>query len=257
MAAALAGCGADDLSNTIDPVAKAADVTSKAGSAAVHFTATMSVGGQSIPMTGTGVVATRAPAQAQMTMTFPIAGNQMRMREVIVDRRMYMSGGPLEGKVPHGKTWMRIDLFKLLAEQGFDTSRLDNGGASATQTLGFLRAAGHSEKVGAETIDGVDVVHYHADIDMDKAARLIGDAHAQAFMRKAIGSHRTESADVWIDTDDHVRRVKMDVPMMQGNSMSMTMDLKDFGRPLHITAPPASDTFDATDRARRGMQALG
>src|SRR3954447_21790024 len=176
----VSACGGSD-NGGLDPVARAADATRNAGSALVKFRATVDAAGRHIPMTGEGVTSTRDDATARITMAFTVAGKQQTLNEVMRDGKIYMGGGPFANKLPFGKKWMAIDLQKLAEKHGMDMSQLDQGGGNATKTLDYLRGAGDVKKIGPESVLGVPSTHYHATIDLKKAAEKSGDKQMQSF----------------------------------------------------------------------------
>ena len=65
------------------------------------------------------------------------------------------------------------------------------------------------------------------------------------------GTSLTIPADVWVDNDGLARRIqlKLDLAKLAGPDggtdgpvLTMSMDLYDFGVPVHVEAPPASET---------------
>ena len=237
-------------------MAKAADATRNAGSAQVKFHATVDVAGRHIPMTGEGITSTRDDATAHMTMAFTIAGKQQTMDEVMRDGKIYLGGGPFAGKLPFGKKWMAIDLKKLTAEHGGDMSRFDQGGGNATRILDYLRGAGDVRKVGPERVRGVPATHYHATIDLKKAAEKAGDEQMQKFLEDASGGAGSAPADVWIDKQGRLRRISQTMPMKTG-TMHMTIDYVRFGVVLNVDAPPDDQVFDATGVVEKQISQAG
>ena len=104
---------------------------------------------------------------------------------------------------------------------------------------------------------GVATTHYHVVLDLFKvAAAAPADQRAavrRTFAREAqlLGSH-TMPIDVWIDSSGLVRRERLAIPLKApsipaGASMAMTIDLFDFGLPVHVKAPPAGAVMDIRD----------
>src|SRR4051812_27331789 len=88
IALVLAACGGDVVS--LDPVAKAADSTSKQGSEHVEFAASVGAAGRLVRMTGSGDFS-NDPQLGQMTLRFTTGATSYEMREVIDDWTVYMS----------------------------------------------------------------------------------------------------------------------------------------------------------------------
>ena len=233
-------------------LAASAARTSHAKSARMAMTMRISVPptGQTIVAHANGVVGFRSRnADLTMDMTIPGAG-AIRMREVMVWPVIYMHS-PLFAAGLHGKQWMKLDMAKIERAHGVNLNALTSTGSSdPTQMLQTLENESDSlQNLGAATVRGVPTVHYHAVIDLAKAAR-----NAPAAMRAAVqksdarliamlGTHRMPM-DVWIGQDQLVRRLAyhMSLPIAstgQTMAMDVQLDMFDFGVPVHVTAPPA------------------
>jgi len=233
-------------------LAASAARTSHARSARMAMTMRMTAppNGESIVAHASGVVGFRSrDGELTMSMTIPGAG-VIRMREVMVWPVIYMHS-PLFAAGLHGKQWMKLDLAKIERAHGVNLNALTSTQSSdPTQMLQTLENESDSlQNLGVATVRGVQTVHYHAVIDLDKAAR-----NAPAAMRAAVqksdarlvamlGTHRMPM-DVWIGHDHLVRRLAyhMALPIAStGDTMSMDvkLDMFDFGVPVHVTAPPA------------------
>ena len=262
-AAVLAGCG---VSGTVDPVASAATKSQQAGTARVEFTATMSsptLGGVPLTMTGGGLVGDgRAELSMDMAGLFKQlgapAGFDTTMKAVYLneggDYVFYLRMGMLDGKIPGGKQWLKLDLSKLGSSLGVDFDKL-MGNASGpmqdpSQLLTMLRAtSGDVQNLGTETVDGVEATHYRADVDLAKAAKLAG-VSAPALEHLAQSVPSTMPEDVWIGTDGLVHRIRVaytQTTQAAPMSMTMTENLTDYGTSATIAAPDSSVVYDATD----------
>ena len=106
--------------------------------------------------------------------------------------------------------------------------------------------------VGTETIDGVETTHYTATLD---PAKIPNGARLQ----KLAGA-TYQPVDVWIDGDDHVRRLHMAYStsgaMAAGaaSSSDLTMTFSDYGKDVQVSVPSDAETFDATGEAAKSMQ---
>ena len=238
--------------NPTAELAASAARTSHAKSARMAMTMRMTVPptGQTIVAHATGVVGFRSRnGEITMNMTVPGAG-VIRMREVMVWPVIYMHS-PLFAAGLHGKQWMKLDLAKIERAHGVNLNALTSTNSSdPTQMLQTLENESDSlQNLGVATVRGVQTVHYHAVIDLTKAAK-----NAPAAMRAAVqksdarliamlGTHRMPM-DVWIGQDHLVRRLayRMALPIAstgQTMSMAVKLDMFDFGVPVHVTAPPA------------------
>jgi hypothetical protein len=243
-ALALPGCG-DTVS--LDPVAKAADRTSAAGTAHVVVTGTVVTGGVSVSMSGSGDF-DNARRLGSLTMTVTGGPQTGTMTEVFDNWTIYMSS-PLFGRVPGGKHWLSIDLEQAGKALGIDFAQYS--GTNPAAALQLLEKAADVVKVGTETIDGVAATHYHATVDV---SRLPNGSHLAELTGLS-----TYPVDVWIGHDGLVRRLRLSlathpstvgVPAMQ---MTIAMDYSNFGETVDVHPPAASDTIDLTKLAKQGL----
>jgi len=238
-------------------LAASAARTSHAKSARMAMTMRMTVppNGESVVAHASGVVGFQSrDGNLTMNMTIPGAG-VIRMREVMVWPVIYMHS-PLFAAGLHGKQWMKLDMAKIERSHGVDLNALTSTNSSdPTQMLQTLENESDSlQNLGAATVRGVQTVHYHAVIDLGKAARNAPAAMRAAVQRSdarlvaMLGTHRMPM-DVWIGQDHLVRRLAyhMELPIAStGETMAMDvrLDMFDFGVPVHVTAPPAGQVAE-------------
>lgn len=258
-AALTVGCGAQDSAkhaasdarNAIDPVAQAAAATSaQDGGIAMTIKGDVTTAGQEVPVDASGVV-DRDGKRGTLSMTTSIAGQTVKMDEVIVGKVIYMTSELFKDKLPGGKQWLKLDLTREAAKLGIDLDAL--GGGSATQDpaamLDYLKGAGTSRTVGTETVNGTRTTRYHVDVDLRKAAAKSADPDAKASVEKLIKVTGTATLpiDVWVDAKHLVRREKVayDATVQgQKSSFDMTIDLTKFGVDVDAQAPSADDVVD-------------
>lgn len=155
-----------------------------------------------------------------------------------------------------GKDWIAIDTRKLgVTPNGGGNTALGIGGTTnPTKILAYLEKISSSvDTVGTETIRGVETTHYHANIDFAKVVNAedvppaLHDALSQ--IDSMIG---TVPADVWIDGNGLLRRARFEMNFASfvsgatgasgasgpGPTLTMQLDLYDFGTPVNVEAPP-------------------
>jgi hypothetical protein len=232
-----------------DPVAyvhRAAHKTAKAPSEHVKMTGTGSASGVAVTINGSGDFDNRKRL-GSMQATFSASGLSGRIDEVLSGTTLYMSSPLFAGSLPNGKSWMKLDLQKALASKGIDFSALMT--QSPAQSLTRLEAAGTVKKLGTATIDGVATTHYRAHIDVSKVP--------QGQKIEALTHAKYGPTDIWIgNADGYVHRTSISYSYSVGGrstSSSMKMDFSRFGEPVHVTVPPARETFDATNGAIQGL----
>ena len=234
---------------------------------AISGSVTSSKLGRTLPMHGSGVVDTRGRT-GSMTLTLaglPTAPGGMRIDEVISNYVVYMRSPAFSGKLPGGKSWLKLDLRKASqAEFGIDPTDVTS---DPTKALDQLRAvSGRVQKLGTEDVRGVRTTHYRADVNLRRYPNLLPPARRAAARRgvakliATIGRSKIPQ-DVWIDAQKHIRRfllqLQFHVPSTPGDpKVNMTLDeqLYEFGTRVPVQVPPDSDSFDATKLAQRPTQ---
>jgi hypothetical protein len=276
---AMSGCGA---SATLDPIARAAEVTSQQSGAKISMTIKVSgaalPGGSDIAITADGYVDERDHS-GELNMDLSgipgfsaVAGSGGTIQMIFQSPVIYMNMPFLAGKLPEGKTWMKIDISKIAQSAGIDTSQLSSLGQNdPTQFLEYLRASsGAVVKLGSETLDGVLTTHYSATLQLSRILdQLPSDeqASAKAALEK-LGSSGTFPVDVWVDAQGRVRRMQMSLSGLGGSTGaaaagvagiggSITIDFKSYGAVPPIVPPPASQVFDASALTAAGIKSGG
>jgi hypothetical protein len=288
LAAAVAGCGAasePDSSGLPSPqssesadsaVVLAAARTVSAGSARMAMTMKMEMPGAPGPI--------RLGAKGE----FDFTGNRGRMTldysgllealgadaeqarglmpdQMIMDGTVMYMRMPALASVRPGKSWLRLDIVAMAAQQGLDTGALTSqlGQNDPSKFLEYLRGASERvTEIGPDEVRGVQTTHVHAVIDLTRAPDGLTDEqkaqYEQAIAQLSSQSGLTEiPVDVWVDADGLLRRMVMNAgfgaPDGSGPvSMLMTMDLYDFGVVVDVDAPSASKVVDFSEIAALG-----
>jgi hypothetical protein len=143
--------------------------------------------------------------------------------DAIVDgTSAYVKAPFLARFLPAGKTWL-----KLNAKAG----PLKGVPQNPKEALARLKKLANVREVGDETIDGASTTHY-----------------------QATGRLGRGTFDVWVGKDDgYVRRIKAAANGKDGKG-NVTVGFSDFGKPVSVTAPPADETFDATNLTIPGLR---
>ncbi|TVT25223.1 hypothetical protein LWP59_12320 [Amycolatopsis acidiphila] len=242
-------------------VAAAYSKTTDAHTAKTTMSTQLGMGGQSLPITASGVVDFTGKA-AQLTETLPANAGTMETR--FVNGMVYLQlPGQLGAQLAGGKPWVSLDLNKIAQQQyGASLSELQGSMPSdPTDALGYLRGASDQvREIGPDTVDGAPTKHYDVTIDLDKATagRPAQAQQATQKLEQQLGTH-TLPAQVWIDDQGRLRKIMLDEratpPSTAGStatpgpvSVSLTETFSDFGTPVNVTAPPADQTADITDK---------
>jgi len=281
LALAVAGCGGGGGSGSSgssgqsggttssSAIAAAATKTAAAGTAKVSFTASVqapSAGSKSLGFSGRGALDYKNRRGeltydiGQLLGAAGLSGGNGTADVIIDNLVVYMKFPLLTQQIPGGKEWIKLDLVKLGQAQGFNLGSLAQLSQSdPTQALLYLRAASSGvQVVGKEPVRGVETTHYRVKVDLTKVPDTAPPAQ-RAQLRESIQNlvkqtgTRFVPTEVWIDGNGLVRRERVTyaAAVPQGTSggtqsakTTVTMDFYDFGSPVTVTPPPASDVTD-------------
>ena len=272
--ASLSGCGA---SATLDPLARAAEVSSQQGG--VRFSLSMHLSASGLPASGAGISASgyfnQRERSGEMSMNLAglsalggsseALGGLERMQMVFEYPVVYVGLPGLADKLPEGKTWMKLDLTQLAREHGVQLPQLSSlDQANPAEFLRYLRASGGDvTTLGSESVDGVSTTHYRVTLSLSRILESY-PASDRAGMRSALsalGSSGSIPAEVWVDHQSRVRRMRMSFNVSapsggaaegqagatQGTvAATMTMDFTSYGAVPAVALPPANEVFDAS-----------
>jgi hypothetical protein len=276
LALVAAGCGGGEPAGGpplpgVTSLRQVAVKTEQAGSYRFDMTLRMSVPGAPAPfeISAHGAV-DEAGRRATMSMDFGSLGDLLGARGVSGDDLeldvvfewpvAYMRVPFLADRIPGGKSWVKMDLEAVARKQGIELPSVASFGQSDPSAfLDFLRAAGDLRTVGKEQVQGVRTTHYLARIDLQKfAAKLPAKQREQlaaAFVQLeqlTQNGQLTPLVDAWVDGEGLLRRFEMSFSVPAGSAsadVSMAMDLHDFGAPVDVRTPEASDVAEITQLA--------
>jgi hypothetical protein len=217
-----------------------------AGTGAEHFGVTAE--GVTDFTTGDGVLTMQLGGADS---AFPSGSVEMR----IVDGTAYMKMPESLGGLFGSGKWLKIpDLA------GAEDALPGLGQSDPSQFLASLETVSDGvKKVGSEPIRGVDTIHYRASLDLDKVVdRADAPLSLRDELRNLFGKGKSASAipaDVWVDANGLARRMQlqMDLGALTGDAagsgddapkITVSMDLYDFGVPVHVVAPPSVDVTE-------------
>jgi hypothetical protein len=259
----VSGCGAaKTVSQAIDPVAKAAEATSQVQGYRMSGVVTINTGQGPVKTTMSGVM-NRATRTARMTTKATVAGQSITMNERLSGLTVYMDSSAIPGadQLTHGKPWLKMDMSRAFGSLGLGS--MSTSSTDPSQFVDYLRAVSDNTKtVGSDTVRGVPTTRYHAVIDLRKYPNVVPAAQRATARREistletAIGGH-TMPTDVWIDHNRLVRRMSFNMPECVNNqkvTMSMTMDLYDYGAQPVTQMPSSAQTYDLTPLIAQSMK---
>lgn len=252
----LAGCGGSgghatsgahggSSSSPIRAVQAAYEKTTAAKTAKFDLTEALNAQGGTTRFTGRGAMRFANPPS--MTMSGTANGRTIRVR--LVNGTEYVRLAP-------GERWLSVELGQL--GQGGTNQGLVNGG-EVTQSLAYLRGVSSKvTKVGTDTVRGTQTTEYKATIDLAKvAARQSNQAAKRSVGRLEQLVGRRLPVQVWLDEQGRLRQERVSTPVtINGQHLTSTLvlDLYDFGTPVHVSAPPKTQTTPLRAPANGGVR---
>jgi hypothetical protein len=262
-AAATAGAALGSRSGS-SPIQSAANKSAHATSVKFDFTLTISGAGAGIPggkisLSGSGAVDSKHKAadfKLDLGSLAPLLAAAAKgtavpksIELIVVNNAIYVNF-PALAKQLHapGKTWVKFDLSKLPKSTTGGLSTKSVGSISPQQAVSVLRSALTVHKVGSDSHGD----HYHGTLNIAALASLVPKAQqasAQASLAKA--GLKSIPFDAWVGKAGYLTRFSASITVKATKttpaaSISLTINLHDYGHHVTVTAPPASQTADGS-----------
>ena len=268
-ALAFVGCGAEEVRETVDPVAEAADNMAAAGGARVEGDMTLRGQDLLVPMTMDGAISFE-DQESRFVMDFgqipgATADEMDRVRQQAeFPIRMVTRGNEVFFSTPrvveHGQAdgvrWVKFDSEEVDEESGLDLTGLNQmSEVNPEAMLRFLKTVADARETGERTIDGVRTTRYTATVDIRDYPATVEPERREAAQRtvevltKASGSP-THRVHVWIDADGLIRREEMSYSFTDAGETvraQVVLDFIDVGEPQEIEIPDGDEVVDVSD----------
>lgn len=254
--------GGSSDGTALSPIAQAAEKTGSLTGA--RFSGTGSVSAQGVDMTMT-FSGTYDAGDDRETMRMelqapavPQAAAAMNPFLTVRDgSTFYMSAPAFASELPEGKAWMKMDMAELGAMPEGDSGQLN--GLEARAILDQLSVVGDdAREVGRERVRGAKTTHYVATVDPALHAEQLREEGNDLMADAVEAQGGPSTVEVWVDRKGLVRRTALSVPFEAvggpGATMSMTIELYDFGIDPQIDIPSDSESFDATEFGRIALE---
>jgi hypothetical protein len=241
------GCGTEHVpaSTGQTPDLMAAVSNTQGQTARIAATISTQSQGMTVSITETGLF-DFARSRGMITMQSP-----MDATEIFIPPTTYIKtpdtaadGGPL----PDGKTWMAMPDSATSASALLG---IGGGGGDPADLLASLTAMSSGvTSLGPATLRGVPVTGFAFKVDPAKAAGKAPSADRASLeaLGKLFGAAEIP-VDVWVDGHNLVRQEKLTLAVPGGTGapggthLVITTDFYDFGVPVRVSAPPASQVF--------------
>jgi hypothetical protein len=158
------------------------------------------------------------------------------------------------GRAPDGKSWVRGDHDGPARRRRAGARAVHADGSAGDARLP-PRRSGESRRSAPRSL-GHETTHYRATIDpadYEKVAPVEQREQLGALVDEIVGNSGIGKipVDVWLDASGMVRKVGMRFSATQPGSTqtaesSVSFELWDYGEPVTIEPPPASDVADAS-----------
>jgi hypothetical protein len=236
--------GSDGGSTPLNAIAKAVEVTQRepGGRATLKTKVTVANSPDGLVESGTMDFEDSGRSKGTLTVKGLSTGKEFEVESIGDGTTVYMSADSL-GSISGGKKWVKLDFAGAAKLQGGATPT-QGGPQEGLKTLEQVQDA---EEVGTEEVDGVPTTHYRG--TFPAAEEVFGvKTHFSA-----------PHADVWIDSQDRVRRMRVVVTGSLNETDAQTtsaMDINftEFGRVPKIELPSEDEVFDATSKFESGIQ---
>jgi len=187
---------------------------------------------------------------AHATLSSSLNGQSSTIEEIVSVKAVYVK----KPSNPTGRPWVEIRLSNLPGNLGKSIqSLLQNAqnGNPATQTLMFAGSR-DVHKVGTQALNGVQTTHYAGTVTADQALSKLPPAVRKGFapmMKLITGGIRF---NVWID-DQHVTRRLVAVESVEGQTLTLTLNVTAVNQPVQVTLPPRGQVTVLPTSALRGL----
>ncbi|MGW0769856.1 hypothetical protein [Streptomyces sp. NPDC002676] len=264
LTAGLAGCttAADGEKAPGGPEAAAVDKAVRRSEAAgsLHYRTTGRVPGQRL--TVEAATGTR-PAAAQMRISYLDGADASMLVEFrLVDGHLYESMSE-HGvvKKTQGKHWADFGTTAHFHTGGglrMDMSGMrDTAAQNPVREAAFLTAAEDIRRTGTETVDKARTTHYTGTVTVhDLRSWLKGqEGPGRAGRKRSLDAYAQMGVDeltldVWIDSQDHVKRQRVRGFGRHGE-LDLTVTFRGYDKPVGVAKPPAGDTVVVPERAKK------
>lgn len=235
---------------------KASEKTSNTDTVTATFSMQGSAGGAG-QVTANGSMQYRLRPDYAFRMSFDrmsVAGQSVGgMEQRLIGDTMYMKMPDIPGLGSgsgSSKPWLKFSLRELGKKLGVNLQQLmqQSQQMDPVQNIKLLTAAKDSRQVGTEIVDGTQTTHFTGTYSMAEALSKLGPKERKVFAKLSKDSGMEKMAfDLWVDDQQLPRRMTMRTAGSAKESVSITMNFRDYGKPVTIVAPPPNEVADASE----------
>jgi hypothetical protein len=180
----------------------------------------------------------------------------------LVDKALFISGGPAAAKEMDGKSWIKFDMAAMggAAGAGGALGAVGQADKNPAQESTFLTGSKDVKEVGTETVDGVKTTHYKGTVTLDqfreslksqtKVTREQREKSLEQYEKLGIDKF---TMDMWIGEDELTKQFRMRGQADKG-PLDMTITFDDLNKPVTVAAPPAKDVMDLAEMMKGAQE---
>lgn len=170
------------------------------------------------------------------------------MRQILVNDVIYMKMQMLSA-MTGGKPWIKMSLADLQKQSGINVQELmkQSEQMNPVTNTQMLTSSKDVKQVGKETVGGAQTTHFKGTYNPQQSFDKL-DPKTRDAAEKAMAGMKAMKFDLWVDDQQMPRKMVLTGNITSKETgtgrMAMTMLFSDFGEPVNIAAPPASQTQD-------------
>jgi hypothetical protein len=226
-----------------------ASVNNAVASKTAHTSLTLNINSGQMTGTGSGALDFTDGAM-DMTMDMSSVEQGLTIRLIYLGGKIFEQLPQISQLYP-GKSWLSLDLSGLSNASG-GAGALNLGGNPAAMLRLLTQEGATVTPVGNSDVNGIPVKGYAVSIDSAFIQKQMSAANVPAWIRQAMSKVSFQDAvqTVFIDSSGKLVRdavhMVISVPSAHQPSVTVdeTLDLSDYGVPVSISAPPASQVVD-------------
>ncbi len=180
-----------------------------------------------------------------MTVNYPVGGTQITEQAIYDGSTIYVNLGSMFGGLTQGKQWVSADLSQF-GSSGNAASGLNAFGDPAGMLQQLQSIGGTVTSLGPTTYEGTSVTQYAVSIPPSALLHQMGSLSPSEQQGLSGVNLPTITADVYITGDGLLKAMHMPMSFSadgQSVSMDLTMSFSNYGTPVTVTAPPASEVI--------------
>ncbi|MEU5580312.1 hypothetical protein ABZ791_15130 [Streptomyces huasconensis] len=265
-----AGGGKDSGGIKLSPIAALRSVqksTDQADTARIDGKTSM---GSQVSMDMKGVMGWSDGITGNVTVTFTGGAQAQQMEQLgqtKIDYRYLKNGfyanmgNTFASQAGGGRHWLEYDYDTLAEMSGAAGEAFQDQMQNSTpnQSVKMLLASGDVKRVGEEEVRGTKATHYSGKVDLAdftaKSADLDEEQLSELKKQFEQAGMSTETIDIWVNDDDLLVK-KIEKADTKNGAFEQTAYYSDYGTPLSVEKPPASDTVSFKDLMNKQRPAV-